>query len=184
MMINHSYLVLDACCLLNIFASDRGIDILKALPVQRVVTQVVCDDELKTLQSLDDGTNEEGAEQFQLALTQGLLTVVDFETEVEAESFLNYIAENLDDGEAATCAIAFQRKWAIATDDKKAISFTKKEAPQIQIISTLELVKYWSDEVNPDLNDLRLALETIRFTGKYIPHKRHPLYAWWKKILK
>ena len=180
-MINHSHLLLDACCLLNIFASGRGIDILKALPVQRVVTQIVCDDELKTLQSLDAGKNE-GAEQFQLALSQGWLTVVDFETEVEAESFVNYIAENLDDGEAATCAIAFQRNWAIATDDKKAISFTKREAPNIQVISTLELVKYWADEVNPDLNDLRLAIQAIRVKGKYIPPKRHPLYTWWKKI--
>jgi predicted nucleic acid-binding protein len=178
-MINHSHLLLDACCLLNLFASGQGLNILKALPVQNVVTQIVRDDELKTLQTLDYGKNE-GAEQFQLALSQGWLTVVDFETEAEAESFLNYIAENLDDGEAATCAIAFQRNWAIATDDKKAISFTKKEAPQIQIISTLALVKYWADQINPDLTELRLALDSIRVKSKYIPHKSHPLYRWWK----
>lgn len=178
-MINHSHLLLDACCLLNLFASGQGLNILKALPVQNVVTQIVRDDELKTLQTLDDGKNE-GAEQFQLALSQGFLTVVDFATETEAELFVNY-AVILDDGEAATCAIAFQRNWAIATDDKKAISFAKKEAPQIQIISTLALVKYWADEINPDLNQLRLALESIRVKSKYIPNKSHPLYSWWKK---
>lgn len=125
MKIDRSHVLLDACCILNIFASGRGLDILKVWPVQIMVTQVVIDDELKTLQSLDEVNNQE-AEQFELAISQGLLAVVDFDTEAESELYLNYLAENLDDGEAATCAIAIQRKWAIATDDKKAISLTKK----------------------------------------------------------
>jgi hypothetical protein len=55
----------------------------------------------------------------------------------EAELFVNYVFELRGDGESASCAIAVHRGWAIATDDKKAISFIKREASQIQILSTL-----------------------------------------------
>jgi hypothetical protein len=37
------------------------------------------------------------------------------------------------------------RQWAIATDDKRATSFLKKEAPHLQILSTSEIIKNWSE---------------------------------------
>jgi putative transposase len=54
MEINHSHIVLDACCMLNFCASGHFIEILKSIPAQMVVTEVVRDKELITLQSLKD----------------------------------------------------------------------------------------------------------------------------------
>ncbi|MFM6158254.1 MAG: hypothetical protein ACKPE3_35555, partial [Sphaerospermopsis kisseleviana] len=108
------------------------------------MTTVVQERELNTLQSLKEEENDAVLE-FEEAIQQGLLKVVDFESEEEAESFVNYAAI-LDDGESATCAIALHRKWAVATDDKRAISFIQKEAPYIQILSTSEIIKYWSEK--------------------------------------
>ena len=181
MQIQSSHLVLDACCILNFCASGYFLEILQSIPAQVVVSEVVKERELLTLQQLNK--ENQSAIQFEEAISKGLLLVVDFESEVEEELFVNYAFELGDDGESATCAIAIQRGWAIATDDKKAISFSKKEAVWLEILSTLELVKNWSEEGNISSDILRDALKGIRIKGRYIPHKNHPLLAWWKQIM-
>lgn len=183
MIINHSHVVLDACCILNFCASGNFIAILKAIPAQVVVTEVVKSKELLTLQRLENEENE-GAIQFETAIEQGLISIVEFESEAEEETFLKYASELGDDGESATCAIAFHRGWAIATDDRKAISFFQNEAPHLQILSTLEVIKHWSEEVNLNPTQLRLALDTMRIKGRYIPYRNHPLLTWWQTFIK
>ncbi|MBE9011036.1 hypothetical protein IQ250_12545 [Pseudanabaenaceae cyanobacterium LEGE 13415] len=182
MQLRQSHLVLDACCILNFCASRHLILILKAISAQVVVTAVVKEKELLTLQRLETEENE-GATQFETAISQGLILVVDFESEVEEETFVNYAFELGDDGESATCAIAFHRDCAIATDDKKAVSFFKKEAPHLQILSTLEIIKSWSDQSNLSSDQLRSVLTDVRRRGRYAPHKNHPLLDWWENLM-
>jgi predicted nucleic acid-binding protein len=182
MQIRHSHVVLDACCVLNFCASGHFIAILKSIPAQVVVTEVVREKELITLQRLENEENE-GAVQFETAIAQGLLSVVDFESESEEEMFVNYAFELGDDGESATCAIAIHRGWAIATDDKKAVSFSQKEAPHLQVLSTLEIIKSWSEGENLTLTELRIVLRSIRTKGRYMPHRNHPLLGWWENLM-
>lgn len=183
MHISHSHVVLDACCILNFCASRHFISILKFIPAQVVVTEVVREQELITLQRLKNEENE-GAIQFETAIIQGLLLVVDFESELEEETFVNYAFELGDDGESATFAIAIHRGWAIATDDKKAASFSQREAPHLQVLSTLEIIKNWSQEANLASTELRSVLSAIRTKGRYAQHKNHPLLSWWEKLMK
>lgn len=107
------------------------------------MTKVVRDRELLSLQRLTD-ENPENANQLEEAINQGLLLVEDFVPGREEETFVNYASVLGDDGESATCAMAVHRKWAIATDDRQAISFFQREAPHLQILSTLEIIKHWS----------------------------------------
>jgi predicted nucleic acid-binding protein len=95
---------------------------------------------------------------------------------------VNYAAV-LDDGESATCAIAVHRGWAIATDDKKAITFVKQMAPYLQVLSTLEIIKHWSEEASLDSSALRDVLNAIRVKGRYFPPQRHLLRSWWEAAL-
>ncbi len=181
MQITHSHVLLDACCILNFCASGKFLEILKSIPAEVVVTTVVQEYELKTLQRLKDEDNE-GAIQFQEAIKQGLLLVVDFASAEEEELFVNY-AVNLDDGESATCAIAVYRKWAIATDDKRAIAVFRQTAPDLQILSTLDIIKHWSEFSMVDLSALSNVLNAIRFKARYLPPKSHPLRSWWEAAL-
>lgn len=153
--------------------------ILQAIPAQVAVTKVVQERELLTLQRLEKEENE-GATQFEEAIAESLLVVVDFKSEDESESFVNYAAVLGDDGESATCAIAIHRAWAIATDDKAAISFFQQAAPYLQIFSTPEIIKYWSEAAGLDSSELRDALNAIKVKGRYLPHKSHPLRSWWE----
>jgi hypothetical protein len=76
MEIKHSHVVLDACCVLNFCASGYLIEILESIPAQVVVTEVVRERELLTLQKLRD-ENDEDVNQFETAIGKGLLSVVD-----------------------------------------------------------------------------------------------------------
>lgn len=182
MLAKHSHIILDACCILNFSASGDFLAILKSLPAQVVVAEVVRKQELRTLQRLEDEENE-GAIQLEKAIQQGLLLVMDFESNREEETFVNYAFELGDDGESATFAIAFHRGWTVATDDKKAITFFQKEAPHCQILSTLEIVKHWSEEAKLDAAKLKIALGAIRNKGRYLPNRTHPLLGWWESIM-
>lgn len=177
MNINHSHIILDACCILNLCASGQFLAILKSLPAEIVVTTVVQENELKTLQKLQEEDNDAVLE-FETAITQGLLKIVDFESEEERESFVNYVFD-LDDGEAATFAIAVHRKWAVATDDNKAIKFIKKIFADVQILSTPEIIKYWSEKESVDSLVLNNVLNAIKIKGRYQPPKNDPLRNWW-----
>lgn len=179
MQIAHSHILLDACCVLNFCASGKLLAILQAIPVQVAVTQVVQEHELNSLRRLE-GEENEGATQFEEAIAQGLLKLVDFKSEEEVQTFVNYVFELGDDGESATCAIAIHRGWAIATDDKKAISFFQRQAPHLQILSTPEIIKHWAEEAGLNSSVLRDVLNAIRVKGCYVPSKNHPLLNWWK----
>ena len=183
MKIAHSHILLDACCIFNLCASGHLLAILKTIPAQVVVTQVVQERELISLRRLE-GEENEGATQFEEAIAQGLLEVVDFKSEEEAETFVNYVFELGDDGESATCAIAIHRGWVIATDDKKAISFFQRQAPHLQIFSTPEIIKHWSEEVDLDSSILYNSLNAIRKKARYFPPNNHFLQSWWASAMK
>lgn len=179
MYIAHSHILLDACCVLNFCASSKFLAILESIPAQVAVTQVVHERELRTLQRLKDEENE-GAIQFETAIAQNLLTVVDFKSEEEVESFVNYAAILRDDGESATCAIAVHRGCAIATDDKRAIAFFQQTASYLQVLSTPDIIKHWSEEAGVDSPALRDVLNAIRVKGRYSPDRSHRLRSWWE----
>jgi predicted nucleic acid-binding protein len=183
MNIKQSHIVLDTCCILNFYASGKFSEILEAIPAQVAVTEVVRSQELTTLQQLENQESE-GKIYFDKVVTEGLISIVDFESEAEAETFINYTAQMRDEGESATFAIAFHREWAVATDDKRAISFLKKEAPHIQIVSTLEAIEHWSKKSNIDSATLKATLSAIRVRARYQPPRNHPLLSWWETAMK
>ena len=183
MNIKQSHIVLDTCCILNFYASGKFLEIVEAIPAQIVVTEVVRSQELKTLQVLENEESK-GAIYFEKAVKESIISIVDFESEAEAETFINYTAQMKDEGESATFAIAFHREWSVATDDKRAISFFKKEAPHIQIISTLEAIEHWSESSNIDSAILKAALIAIRVKARYQPPRNHPLLSWWETAMK
>lgn len=56
----------------------------------------------------------------------------------------------------------------------------KKEASHIQILSTLEIIKHWSEKASLNSSELRDVLNTIRLKGRYLPSRNDPLRSWWE----
>ncbi|HZU67217.1 MAG TPA: hypothetical protein VFA09_08060 [Ktedonobacteraceae bacterium] len=176
-------IILDACCVINLYASGEMESILKAVSKSVAIAAYVRDHEaLRIISEVDSATTQK-YEQINLQpfIDSGLLIVVTPESEAENTSFVNFAAA-LDDGEAITCAIAFHRNWSIASDDRKATNFFNQHAPHLQVLSTPELIKYWIDTTNPPGEVIRLALQRIRIKAKYEPPLRHKLYLWWQKL--
>lgn len=107
------------------------------------------------------------------------MQLVDFESEAETDLFVNYTAILRDDGESASGAIAIYRNWAIVTDDKAAINLLFKENPNLELFSTPDMIKYWSDKDNLTHQTLKDVLLSIQTKGRYFPPKTHPLKSWW-----
>jgi predicted nucleic acid-binding protein len=177
-----SHLILDACCILNICATGHFSEILSSLPSACFVSEVVRSKELKSLHRLE-ADYLQGSSQFNEVIVQGLLQVVDFETEAEQISFLDYIMELGDDGESATFALAGQRGWAVATDDRKAISFARQNFPEMKIISTPQIIHDWATQNKVDAQRLKSILEQVHKIGKYQPGRHELLFDWWMNAI-
>ena len=72
----------------------------------------------------------------------------------------------------------------MATDDKAAIKFFTQESPNLPILSTPDIIKYWSDQSNLSSEQVYPVLNLISTRARYQPPKNHPLKSWWQDILK
>lgn len=160
----HSHIILDACCIINLCATGRMEEILRALEKPLAVAEYVHRNEILhcNLQPLID---------------QGLLVVTPLASSDESTAFVSF-ARYLEDGEAMTGAIAVQRNWALASDERKVITFFEKR--NIHVISTLEMIKHWVDIAGISVTEIKVTLQDLQTQGRYIPHLSHKLYAWWK----
>lgn len=100
----------------------------------------------------------------------------------ENETYID-LASELDDGEAITISLALHNHCAIATDDRKALRVISNLS-SITTISTLELVKKWSDTKKIDDAEIKHVLLNMLFCASYQPSEREPLQNWWKSITK
>ena len=110
----------------------------------------------------------------------GLLLVVWLEDPNE-EAYFVELAATLDDGEAITGAIALNRGYSVAIDDRKARRVLGEKAPGMRLVSTLELVQHWATAVTSQ--EVILVLRAMQHGAHYIPGQRDPLYDWWRAIM-
>ena len=168
-------LVLDACCLINLDASGMLIEIIESLPFSAVVSSIVWEEEITVIEQI---RGEAGK-----AIETQLIDVVEMQDD-ELEAFIEYAAYMGDDGESASFAIAINRNWAVATDDKGALNFLTSLNTGIKVCSTLELMQIWAEARGKSAAEIRQALLQVKEKGRYMPGKGHPLYGWWEQYFK
>lgn len=175
--------IVDACCLINLYASGSFLDILRAVEGGIYVPALVTEESL-FVRKEDDQEQTETAlvpESIDLtnALAEGLLRKCEMENEVEAEHFVRFAAA-VDDGEAICLALAKCRNWTVATDDRKAIRLAKAES--ITTITTAEIVKLWVARCNATDEAAAEVVRRIERYARFSPRKGSPLQDWWKGL--
>ena len=146
-------LVADASVWINLVAGARASDVLRVLAMRPQISRIALD-ELE--RGRDNGRRTAAA----LAdlIKDGLVEVAELPAEAE-ETFLNLVAgpvsQTLDDGEAATLALALQIGAVAIIDERKAINLARDRFPALQIISTAELLL--SDAVRSVFSDEELG---------------------------
>ena len=175
-------LILDASCLLNLYATDRMLEIAAALPWQLAVADYVLEQEALYVRTI--GAQEEQEETVPVDLSplidEGLLLVLRLETPSEEASFVE-LAAVLDDGEAVTGAIALTRGHLVAIDDRKAKRVLGEKARGMRLVSTLELMRQWSAFV--PAQEVREALRAMQHRARYVPGQRDSLHDWWRDMM-
>jgi predicted nucleic acid-binding protein len=168
LQIQHTSILLDTCCLINLHVSQKLPQILQSLQTDIVVVETV--------------RHEAGNSRTEDHLNRGCFRIEDF-TEEEAELFFYILANEIgmDDGEAAVAALAIIRSWGAITDDKRARNYFQLRAPQIQLISTPEIISHWAYVTGASPQDIQQVVSEIETVGRFRPNKDFPLYSWWKQ---
>jgi predicted nucleic acid-binding protein len=182
-MMTESTAIIDACSLINFYASTFLESILKNSTVNFCIVEQVKNESLY-IRKPDE--SERGFDYEPINLDQyfksNLLKGVSLEKESEKNLFIN-LAAQLDDGEAATLAIAVSRKMRVITDDKKAIRILRQDFLSVHYSTTLDIIKEWCDRNLIEKDELEKALNNILIRANYLPPKKHHLFNWWKSIL-
>lgn len=171
-------LLLDACCLVNLLATRRANEILRALPRRFQVVDGVASEVgyVRRGGSCADA-DELDPVSLQPLIDDGLIDVLHLDDPAETGTYVDF-ADVLGNGEAMTLTIALHRGHAVVTDDRKAARIAG--AHGVTVVATLELIKQWSEGVALDARELRQALIDLHERGRYLPARSHPLRLWWE----
>ena len=176
-------IILDACCLLNLYASRQMEVILRVIPVRFAAAEAAVAEVLYVLHG-GGGQDARKREQVDLQplIRAGILDILSLETEVEKANFVRFAGE-LDDGEAMTCALAVQREAAVATDDRKAIRVLRSRAPHVRVHTTVSLLKWWVEIKQPAEATLKSVLTDVQERANFVPGRHDALLPWWRDAL-
>jgi hypothetical protein len=171
--------VVDACCLIDLLASGRAGEILRAAAFDWHVPAAV-QSEVQYVRQHDPqqpGQTMAVAADLGPLVTAGIVGFCQPEDDRELDRFTQYAAVFRSDGEAMCLAIAESRGWVVATDDRKAIRIGHEAG--LTVISCPELVKKWADTARPTDPVLQTVLNDIQFLAQFRPNPSMPCYPWW-----
>ena len=169
-------LLLDACVMINVAAS--GVP-LRELAIRNGVTfamERTAAGEVLFLAPADEGGARERIDVVGTA-ERGDLRLVDL-TPSEQSTFVDF-ARDVDDGEAATLAVATHRGWAVATDDQKARRLARASEPPVEVVTTSALLRAWARASGEPAERVSDVLHRVESRARSIPRRTDPYRDWW-----
>lgn len=104
-----------------------------------------------------------------------VLTLVESEIDTYVE-----LARDIDDGEAATIAIARSRSLAMATDDRKARRFAV-EAGLAVPTDTATILRQYAEATGLTPREIAALLQQVRDEATYVPRHADKNFDWWQQ---
>jgi hypothetical protein len=170
---------IDACCLFDLLASGDAEAILRAsgfswqLPsAMRGEVQYV-----RQHDPTQPGKLVKTPADLSGLIGSGALTVCDSQNQQELDRFTHYATLFRSDGESMCLALAEQRGWVVATDDRRAIRVAQQAG--LTVVSCPQLVKAWASATAPDQAILLRVLQDIQVLAQFKPNPTMPEYQWW-----
>jgi hypothetical protein len=189
--------LLDACCLINLFASGHGEEILRALPYRWAIARYVVEEEMLEIEvehvEAEDEPSSSDRGRLPLRpllaelLEKGLLEELDVGSEEEQAELVRFAAE-LDDGEAHPCALAIVRHGRVATDDRKAIrvlrtAWKSRGHEGEPALRTSELLFSWADAARIARPNLVQIVRAVARRASFFPPRSDPYFERWMELL-
>jgi hypothetical protein len=176
-------LLLDACCLINLLATERMEEILGILPFRFATSRLIATREVLAIaRDMDEGMpiEREIIPPRVLESTENL-TLLDLSTEQDLAGFVHFTA-HLDDGEASVCALAISHQGGVATDDLKALRVFQREAPEALTVQTPELLYDWARLSKAPAPAVARVLRSIERRARFRPRRGASLFEWWSSF--
>ena len=170
--------VLDTYVLINLLATSRAAEIVRAIAPSRMVCSAVSEESLY-LRPLEAEGQPEPVD-LQTLIDAGVFTPCQIEGVAEEDLYVTYALE-LDDGEAMSLAIAQSRRLVLATDERKARRIARENAPELPIISTVEIIRAWAE--GKERRDVSAAVRSILARARFRPPDSDLLAIWWTEML-
>ena len=175
--------ILDACGAINLFASGRGVEILRGSGFDwRLPAAVAREAQQIRVPDPDDASKLVGIPlDFGPAIAATALALCDCETTAETELYVEMAGRLQDDGESMALAIAKRRDWSILTDDKKARRIAGELC--VPVIGTPQVLRLWALNADVDPTALSATLAAIRRCANYLPSPSVADGIWWLDAL-
>lgn len=171
-------LLLDACVLINLAASGIPIgDLAGRNDVAFVMVRVAAGEALY-IRAIDDRDKRDAIDVADYA-NRGEITLVDLRYG-ELRTFVD-LARHLDDGEAASLAVAIHRRLPLATDDRKARSLAQARTPAVKLVTTSDLLRGWASDQEP-ASRVSDALRNVEVRASFVPGRSDPHRGWWMRV--
>jgi hypothetical protein len=168
--------LIDTCCLLNLCAVDDPKTVLPHIPVKWQIARAAATEELSIRPTPDGKRADRRRIDLQPCFDAGVLTLCDPRDEAEQLLYVQ-LAQEVDDGEAMSLAIAAVRAWAVSTDDLAARRVAQRLG--ILTVATPELLRLWAKNSRADAMSIAQAIRNIETLARYSPTPATPDYQWW-----
>jgi predicted nucleic acid-binding protein len=171
-------LLLDACVAINLAATDRLQQIAQTTRVTFLLARQAAA-EAGHLRDMTDGEitlTPIGLSQYDSA-TLKIVSLAQPEYSLYVE-----LARTVDDGEAATIAIAVTRSLPLATDDRKA----RRVCADLHLPEpsrSLGILHSYANAASLPQAQLREILAKVRDRASFQPPRNDPDQKWWQDIL-
>lgn len=174
--------LLDACCLLNLFATGHVEQILETSRHRFAVARYVAQEEIL---EIDSPQGERGRTPLRPRIDELIgkrhLELLEVASPREQRELVRFALE-LDDGEAHTLALAVTREARVATDDKKAIRIYCEASP-VGCLRTSDLLFEWAEAQEIPEPELQRIVRAVAFRASFFPPKTDPHFSRWMALL-
>jgi predicted nucleic acid-binding protein len=168
-------LLLDACVAINLAATDHLHHIAHTLAVTFLLTGQAAR-EVGHLRDILDGELVSTPIDLGQHRSSGNLEIIELAS-AEYPLYLE-LASIVDDGEAATIAVAVERGIQLATDDRKARRLcAERHIPEP--LRTLNLIHTYTDGAGLEHTEICDLLIKIRDRASFLPSRTDPDHKWW-----
>ena len=168
---------IDACVLINLYATGRLSEIAAVLGLRLVVARQVSEETFYLREGADPGAERTAVDLAQL-IGDGAIAVVELE-ESELALFVE-VAARVDEGEAATITIAVARSLPIATDDRAALRLLAADHADVEVRTTSQLVRAFAQEAQLTAAETAECIRRIETLASFFPGRHDPEHDWWQ----
>jgi predicted nucleic acid-binding protein len=175
-------LLMDACGLLNLLATDRLEEIALAHNAVFWVPQLILKREVKYLHALENGGRGQRVEvDLSAEIERGLIVPIKRPSDDEVlTSFEIRRNARIGPGEAIAIATAIHRGGVVVTDDRRAITVMLERAPNVARLTTSQVVRKWCEYRLMSSTEIERTLHAILTRSRFTPAVDDPEFSWWQ----